>query len=286
MKKAIVFGLALLIAGTAAYADEIASRTGETSSLPHGSGYSYLRDASDVLIYQTREQWEGTWGDLIPIYEAALTTAGATVSAVDAPTEGGAFPGDYSPTNYCVTFCLTSENFHSPTFPPGDEATVQAYLGAGGNVYFSGQDYCYGNGYGDGAVPDGSLPNMMGLGSVINDTPFGAEAMDCLGANLFDGWYMFTVAADVFLGNPFYPDTFTPSPDGLVAFTQLSPEQHDGAVYTDPGAYRAVFTSLELSGDELAVFPDYIAFTWDWLAQCEPTPVEETNFGTIKANYR
>lgn len=286
MKKAIVLALALLLAGTYAVANDTNGRDGSGGYGPINDGYANLRDVSDVLIYQVREANEG-FGDLIPIYEAALVAAGATVSAIDSPSGGGAFPGDFTPGNYCVTFVLTGENWWSPNFVPADEATLLAYMQAGGGVYFSGQDYLYGAGYGDGPMA-GMFPYELGLDSVIQDTPFGAEFMDVLGANLFADIYMFLDSYQIFIANPFYPDTFAPRADGgLEAWQQLSPENNFGGLTFDSGTYRTVFTAIELSGDTLGEFPGVIGFSWEWLKEyCVPTATEDTSLGQIKASYR
>jgi len=134
MKYVITVFLAILIAAPV-YA-ETSARDGSDAPVIPGSGYQMLRDVSDVLIYQQREQNDG-FGDLIPFYEAALAGAGAMVSAIDAPSGGGAFPGDFDPVNYPCTFILTSENWFGPNFTPNDEATCTAYLDAGGAIYFS-----------------------------------------------------------------------------------------------------------------------------------------------------
>jgi hypothetical protein len=285
MKKAIVFALALLLAGTYAVANDTNGRDGSGGYGPIGEGYANLRGESDVLISQHREANTG-FGDLIPIYEAILAGLGATVSTVDQPSGGGGWPADYGASVYCTTFILTSENWWGPNFTPTDEAIVEAYMLDGGGVYFSGQDYLYGAGYPDGDL-SGMFPGMMGVGVVVQDTPFGADFMDVLGSNLFEGFYMFLDAATIFLANPFYPDTIEPKDGASLAYDQISPETHPGAVYYDSGSHRAMFTALELAGDTLLVFPDHIAVIWDWLKiYCPTTPVEETSFGAIKANYR
>jgi hypothetical protein len=254
MKKAIVLALALLLAGTYAVANDTNGRDGTGGFGPIGESYANLRSESDVFIGQWREANTG-FGDLIPIYEAVMVGLGATVSWVDMPSGGGAWPDPYDPITYCTTIILTTENWWGPNFTPADEAVLLGYMQAGGGVYFSGQDYLYGAGY-----PDGSMAGMfsyeMGLGSVTQDTPFGADFMDVLGApgGLFDGVYMFCDAATVFLANPFYPDTFNPRAEAAVAFDQISPETHPGAVYYDSGTYRVVFTSLELGGDVTGTF--------------------------------
>jgi hypothetical protein len=286
MKKAMVLALALLLAGTYAVANDTNGRDGSGGYGPFGDGYANLRSESDVLIYQCREANDG-FGDLIPIYEAVLTGLGATVSTIDAPSGGGAFPADYDPGVYCTTFILTTENWWGPNFPPNDEATVAAYMEGGGGVYFSGQDYLYGAGYPDGDL-SGMFPGMLGVGVVVQDTPFGADYMDVLGMNDYSWAYLFCDSFTIFLANPFYPDTINPREGAFEAFHQISPEDHPGGVYYDSGTHRAVFTALELSGDVLGVFPDVVAQAWDWLKfYCgPPVPVEESTLGQIKANYR
>jgi hypothetical protein len=286
MKKAIVLTLALLLAGTYAVANDTNGRDGTGGFGPIGEGSANLRSESDVFIGQWREANTG-FGDLIPLYEAVMIGLGATVSWVDMPSGGGAWPSPYDPATYCTTIILTSENWWGPNFTPADETVLAGYMDLGGGVYFSGQDYLYGAGYPDGDL-SGMFPGMMGVGVVAQDTPFGADFMDVLGAagGLFDGYYMFCDAATIFLANPFYPDTINPAAGASVAYDQISPETHPGAVYYDSGTHRAIFTALELAGDTLLVFPDHMFVAWEWLKiYCVPDPVEETTFGSIKASY-
>jgi hypothetical protein len=291
MRLAIVLALALVVGATAASA-VTNGRDGSGGYGPFGDGYANLRSESDVLVYQDREANAG-FGDLIPLYSAALTLAGATVSQVDAPSGVTAFPADYTPDNYCVTFILTGENWWGPcgngdpggNFTPAEEAAVTAYMNGGGNVYFSGQDYLYGACYGDGAV--GGFPNAIGAGSIVNDTPFGADFMDVLGHDLFDGWFLSLDSFAIFLANPFYPDTINPRAGAAVLWEQLAPEVHPGAVIYDAGTYRSIFSALELAGDATGQFNDVIAGSWGWLkAGCGPTATQPTSWGGLKATYR
>ena len=283
MKKAIVVALALIIAGTGVYADDSNSRTGGGGYGPLGDGYANLRDESDVLIYQVREGNEG-FGDMIPFYESALTGGGATVTAIDAPTGGGALP-DLDPCEIPVIFVLTSENWWSPNFVPEDEAIVQAYLEAGGALYMSGQDYLYGAGYPSGA--QSGFPYFIGLDSCTQDTPFGADFMDVVGHDLFGGYYLFLDALQCFLENPFYPDTTVPRADGGAdLWEQISPETHMGALIFDGGSYRTIFSTLELAGDVLGEFPGVVVLSWEWLKANAPVATEMTTVGAVKASYK
>jgi hypothetical protein len=282
MKKAIVFALALLVTGTWAIADN--SRTGGGGWGPFGDGTANLREESDVLIYQCRFANE-SWGDMIAFYEAALTAAGATCTSIDAPEEGMAFPDDYEPCNYPVTFVLTGENFYA-AFLPEDEATVQAYLEAGGNLYLSGQDYLYGSGYPNGAQDPNSFPYFIGLEACTQDTPFGADFMDVVGHDMFAGWYLFLDSFQCFLSNPFYPDTTVPVAGANDLWEQVSPETHMGALIYDAGAYRTIFSTLELAGDVLGEFPAVVAISWEWLNENSPIATETTTVGSVKASYK
>lgn len=283
MKKAIVLALALIVAGTGAYANDSNSRAGGGGLGPFGDGYANLRDESDVLIYQCREANDG-FGDVIPWYEAALTAGGATVTAIDAPSGGGALP-DLDPCLIPVVFVLTSENWFGPNFPPGDEALVQAYLEAGGALYFCGQDYLYGAGYPDG--PQEGFPYFIGLDSVTQDTPFGADFMDVIGHDMFEGYYLFLDSYQCFVTNPFYPDTTVPRADGGAdLWEQLTPEQHMGALIFDGGGYRTMFGTLELSGDVMDEFAGVVVLSWEWLKANAPVATEMTTVGAVKASYK
>jgi hypothetical protein len=283
MKKAIVLALALIVAGTGAYANDSNSRTGGGGYGPFGDGYANLRDESDVLIYQCREANDG-FGDLIPLYEAALTAGGATVTGIDAPSGGLALP-PLDPCELPVVFVLTSENWWGPGFVPEDEAAVQAFLEAGGALYLCGQDYLYGAGYPDG--PQSGFPYFIGLDSVTQDTPFGADFMDVIGHDMFEGWYLFLDWTMCFLSNPFYPDTTVPRGDGGAdLWEQLSPETHMGALIFDGGGYRTIFSTLELAGDVLGEFPGAIVISWEWLKANAPVATEMTTVGAVKASYK
>jgi hypothetical protein len=282
MKKAIVLALALIVAGTGVYAADSNSRAGGGGWGPFGDGYANLRDESDVLIYQCREA-NANWGDLIPLYEAALTAAGATVTAVDAPSGGGALP-TLDPCLIPVIFVLTSEDFSAPNFPAGDEALVQTYLENGGALYFSGQDYLYGAGYPDGT--QSGFPYFIGLQSVVQDQPFGADFMDVIGHSMFDGYYLFLDWSQCFISNPFYPDTTTPRTGGADLWEQISPETHMGALRFEGAGYRTIFSTIELSGDVLGEFPGVVALSWEWLKENAPVATEVTSVGAIKASYK
>jgi hypothetical protein len=282
MKKAIVLALALLVAGTGAYANDHNSRLGGGGYGPFGDGYADLRDESDVLIYQCREANDG-FADMIPLYEAPLTAAGATVTAIDAPSGGGALP-DLDPCAIPVIFVLTGENWWGPGFPPSDEAPVQAYMEAGGNLYLSGQDYLYGAGYPDG--DQSGFPYFIGIGWVLQDQPFGADFMDVICYEIWDGNYLFLDSIGCFLSNPFFPDWVEPRPEAAVLADQITPETHPGATIYDAGSYRSIFTSLELACDVTGIWPEKVVIAWEWLRENAPVATEQTTIGAIKASYK
>lgn len=291
MKLAMVLALAIVVGATAASA-VTNSRDGSPGYGPFGDGYADIRSQSDVLVYQDREANTG-FGDLIPLYSAALTAAGATVSAIDAPTGVNAFPGDYTPEAYCVTFVLTTENWWGPcgngdpngNFTPSEEATVRTYMNAGGSVYFSGQDYLYGACYNNG--PAVGFPAALGAGFITQDTPFGADFMDVLGFDIFNGWFLSLDSFTIFLANPFYPDTIEPGAGAATLWQQISPETHNGAVIYNQGTYRSIFTTLELAGDVTGQFGLVIGDSWNWLkAGCVPVATQSSSWGNLKATYR
>ena len=285
MKKAIVIALALLVAGTYAYANDTNGRDGGGGYGPLGEGYANLRAESDVLIVQYREANTG-FADMIPYYEAALTAAGATVSSIDALGGDGQVPDPIDPCDYPVVFLLTSENWWGPATGP-DEAIYVTYLQAGGRMYMSGQDYLYATGYGDGDLPAGSFPLACGLASVIQDTPFGADYMDVIGHDILETWYFFLDSFSIFIGpNPFYPDTTVPVAGGADLAEQISPEMHMGATIYDSGSYRCIWTSLELAGDVTGSFAPGIAVCYEWLLVDAPVATEETSVGAVKASFK
>jgi hypothetical protein len=284
MKKAIVIALALLVAGTYAYANDTNGRDGSGGYGPLGEGYANLRAESDVLIVQYREANAG-FGDVIPIYEAALTAAGATVSSIDALGGDGQVPDPLNPCDYPVTFLLTSENWWGPAGTP-DEPIYIAYLQAGGRIYVSGQDWLYMGGYADGDVPAGSFAGVCGVASCVNDTPFGADYMDVIGHDILEGSYWFLDWTVVFLANPFYPDTVAPVAGGFDLTEQISPETHIGGVIYDATTYRCIFNTIELAGDSLGGFGATIATCYEWLLVDAPVATQETSVGAVKASFK
>jgi hypothetical protein len=284
MKKAIVIALALLVAGTYAYANDTNGRDGSGGYGPIGEGYANLRAESDVLMVQYREANTG-FADMIPYYEAALTAAGATVSWIDALGGDGQVPNPINPCDFPVVFILTSENWWGPA-GSADEPIYSAYLDAGGRIYVSGQDYLYASGYPDGDLT-GTFAHQCGVQSVIQDTPFGADYMDVIGHDLFETWYMFLDSTILFIGpNPFYPDTTTPVAGGADLWEQISPETHMGATIYDSGTYRCIFTTLELAGDVLGEFPGAMALSYEWLLEEAPVATEKTSVGAVKASFK
>lgn len=281
MKKAIVLAIALLLAASSSYA-LTNGRDGSGGYGPIGDGYAMYRAEADVLVYQVREANTG-FADLIPIYSAAITAAGGVVTAIDAPSGVSGLPGNYDPVNFPVTFVLTTENWWGPNFIPADETTVGNYLNAGGALYMSGQDYLYGAGYGDGAAY--GFPLMIGMGTITQDTPFGADYMEVQGSDIWAGAYLACDALSLFLANPFYPDTIEPRAGAATLATQMSPEVHNGAVIYDAGAYKSIFTALEVAGDITGQFTGLIGTAYAWLGG-GVVATESTTWGAVKANFR
>lgn len=280
--KALVITLALLLAATSAFA-LTNGRDGSGGYGPIGSGWADMRSESDVLLLQYREANTG-FGSLLPQYNAALVAAGATVSQIDEPSGGGSFPGGYDPVAFPVTFVITTENWWGPNFPPADENTVANYLNAGGALWLNGQDYLYGAGYGDGAAY--GFPNLIGAGTITQDTPFGTGySMDVSGQDIFAGYYDNCDAYSIFLANDFYPDTINPRSGAVTCFRQESPNPSSGGVLYDAGAYKAIFNTLEIAGSTTGQFDGIIAIGYDWL-KGGVVASESTTWGAVKANFR
>ena len=277
----LVLGIALLQVASVAHALTLGC-DGCGVAGTAGPGTAMLREKSAVLIYQCREGDAG-FANCIPIYEAALVAAGAIVSWVDAPTGGGAFPANYNPTNYPVTFVLTGEDWWAPSFPPNDEQTVAAYLDAGGSLFFSGQDYLYGAGYPDG--PLSGFPLKIGVGQVLQDAPFGTKSMEVVGRGIFDGIVLTLDSSACFSNNPFYPDDLSPCAGAAGLLVQTDPEQHLGATIYATDTYRSIFTTIELAGDTSNQFDTLVGTAWNWL-KSGPTPARSTSWGALKAGFR
>jgi hypothetical protein len=180
MKTAIILAFAIFLGQTSSAANDSNSRDGGGGYGPFGQGYRIIRPDSDVLICQCRELNEG-FADMIPYYEAELVDLGATVSAIDAPSGGGAWPDPYDPETYCITYVVTGENWWGPNFGRDDEEVLFAYMQAGGGVFLSGQDYLYGSGYPDDLTFLGRFPYYMGAFSYENDAVSGETEMTVVG---------------------------------------------------------------------------------------------------------
>ncbi len=280
MKQLLMLSLALLAAASGASAVSN-GRDGSGGFGPIGIGSFDLRDGSDVLIYQDRGANEG-FLDLIPAYAEALSAAGAVISAIDAPPEGNAFPSNFSPANYPVTFIVTGENWWGSNFDAGEAATIASYLDAGGAVYFCGQDYLMGAGYSDGVM--GGFPAILGIASAFQDIPDGADAIEVRGRGLFEGRAVEVYRC--FLNNKLYPDALYPRSGAEALWEMESPDQHAVALAMETSVFRVIVTTVEFACASES-FREIVERSYTWLrGGVPPVPVQSTTWGELKAIYR
>jgi hypothetical protein len=256
MKSFLTVSVALLVA-TAAFGAPSTSRTipnqGPAGSVP---GSSAPDGPADVLIASSING--GTFTNLAPNYAAALTAAGAAsvTQITDGATLPFSFPVPFTSTQFGTVVILTNDNWwgNSSTTQPEagcslqDETRIAAYMDTGGHMLFSGQDYLFARGNGAG------FPQIyLGISGYTGDVNFGDTDITYTGtaggamagrsgALTINGAPCWTAA------NQFFTDDVSSFGATLVNFNS-QPQNVNGQAGTswDVGAYRTVFTSLELA---------------------------------------
>lgn len=251
----------------------------------HGAPLS----VADVLICIDINVNAG-FADLSMRYADAFTFAGATtfafasVEVVDGTIN---FPPDVTADNYTVVVVLTSENWWTvpSNIDPADEAVLASYLDTGGNLLLVGQDYMWGSHSAMG--PCSGFPyDYLGMDVCSQDViwaPLTANVSGSAGG-LLAGESFYLDSALVFLNNPFFPDAATPTAtaDYLLYYDDAAT---DGvAICNETEVFKTVWSGIEISAASDVDFNHMIDVIYDWFLSS--TPVEETTWGSIKADYR
>jgi hypothetical protein len=293
MKSFLAVSVALLVA-TSAFGAASTSRTipnmGPAGSVP---GSPAPDGPADVLIASSTDG--GTFTDLGPKYAAALTAAGA--SSVTTITDGTnapfTFPVPFTSAEFGTVVILTNENWFGPAGGGGglpesncslqDETRIAAYMDTGGHMLFSGQDYLFARGNGNG------FPQIyLGIASHTDDINFGdtnitysGTAGGALagrsGSLVIDGNPCWTTA------NQFFSDDVTSFGATLVNYnSQPTNVNGQGGTTWDAGAFRTVFSALELAcTSSTNQFNGDVAAIYTFL-QGSATSVEPKTWGEIK----
>jgi len=291
MKFFFAVSLLALMVASAAFGAPSTSRTipnmGPAGSVP---GSSAPDGPADVLIASSTNG--GVFTNLAPNYAAAFTAAGAT--SVTSITDGAdgpfAFPVPFTSAEYGTAAILSNENWwgaFSTAAPEAnvslqDEAKITAYMDTGGNLLFSGQDYLFARGNGAG------FPQIyLGIQNYIDDVNFDDNSMTFSGvaggamAGL-NGSLSINGAPCWTTANNFYTDGITPFSTGLVNWNSSpSGTSGQGGTTWDTGAFRTVFSAVELACGPTAQFNTDVAAIYAYL-RGSSTSVEPSTWGEIK----
>ncbi len=287
--RTVLVILAVIALATTAFANSARVNLGQdevTVSLEqHGAPTS----VADVLICIDIDANIG-FADLSTRYADAFTFAGAATFAfasVEITSGTINFPSDVTADNYPVVVVLTSENWWEvpQNIDPADEAVLASYLDTGGNLLFVGQDYMWGSHPEMGSC-SGFPYDYLGLDVCTQDVAWAAETANISGSasSLFAGESFYLESALVFLNNTFFPDAATPTAtaDYLLYYDDFA---MDGvAICNETEVFKTVWSGIEISAAPDADFNHMIEVIYDWFLSS--TPVEETTWGSIKANYR
>jgi hypothetical protein len=291
MKSFLAVSVALLVA-TAAFGATSTSRTipgmGPAGSVP---GSPAPDGPADVLIASSING--GTFTNLGPQYAAALTAAGATsvTTITDGTSAPFSFPVPFTSTQYGTLVVLTNENWWGvigngdpeANVSLQDETRIAAYMDTGGHMLFSGQDFLYTRGNGAG------FPQVyLGVASHVDDINFGDTNITYTGTAtgaiagrsgslVIDGNPCWTTA------NQFFSDDVTSLGQTLVNYnSQPTNVNGQGGTTWDAGAFRTVFTTLELGcTSSTGQFNGDVASMYRFL-QGSATSVEPKTWGEIK----
>lgn len=291
MKSFFAVSLLALMVASAAFGASSTSRTlpnmGPAGSVPASPAPD---GPADVLIASSING--GTFTNLAPNYAAAFTAAGAT--SVTQITDGAdgpfAFPVPFTSAEYGTIAILTNENWwgNASTAAPEanvslqDENKISAYMDTGGHMLFSGQDYLFARGSGSG------FPQIyLGIVSFVDDVNFDDNSMTFSGvaggamAGL-NGNLTINGSPCWITANNFYTDGITPFSVGLVNWNSSpSGTSGQGGTSWDVGAFRTVFTAVELACGPTAQFNTDVAAIYNFL-RGSSTSVETKTWGAIK----
>jgi hypothetical protein len=285
--------LIALIVFAALAVSSVAIAVEDTSRLGLGIGPAGVTPPSqapdtpaDVLIASSTNG--GLFTNLAPLYSAALTAAGAgTVTTIEDPTNGPfSFPAIFTSAEYGTLCVLTNDNWFG-TNGSGepeanvslqDETRISAYMDTGGHMLFSGQDYLWGRGNGNG------FPQIyLGIQSYTDDVYSNGTLINYNGVagSPLQGYSGTLVAAvggtPCFTANAFYADDIVPFAVGLMTYAQ-----GQGGSTWDTGAYKTVFSSVELAcTTNTQQFHRDVRAIYEYL-QGGVTSVEPATWGAVK----
>jgi len=291
MKRVFAVLFAALVVTSSAMAADDASRQG--LGIPGGNtpGSPPPDGPADVLIASSTNG--GVFSNLAPNYQAAFTAAGAaSVSTITNPSQGPfPFPVPFTSNEFGTIAILTNDNWHGASggTPEAncslqDETRIGGYMDTGGHMLFSGQDFLFARGNGNG------FPQIyLGVQVYTDDINFGDTNVTYNGIaggalNGLSG----SLVADVglvpcFAANPFFNDDVISFGGGLATYNS-QPSGVNGQCGTtwDPGPFRTVFTSLDFAcTTNTAQFHRDLASIYRYL-QGSATSVEPSTWGKVK----
>ncbi len=259
MRFVLVLALSLALAGSA-MATNIAR-----DGYYEGTYQDYTNQyrSGDYLVVSILE---GTFTDLCGIYSDALGGA----SCIYDPEGNWGNPNDYAMIVY-----NTSDNWWTSYGGYGaDLATAGSYMDAGGCLWISGQDFLYGG----GAAAMNFVMDRMDVISVNQDVNFGDDT------TLF--WEGYGPLAGMsgnmdpcYEGNPWFTDDVnTMSP--VAEWATLAGFWGEAGSWVENGFFTTVEFACDLMIGEVA---DAIL---ENVCDGEPTPIDESTWGSIKNNWR
>jgi hypothetical protein len=160
-----------------------------------------------------------------------------------------------------------------------DEARLAGYMDTGGHMFFSGQDYLWGRGNGNG------FPQIyLGILSYVDDVYSNGTNINYTGvansplANLSGSLVAAVGGVPCFTDNAFYADHIVPNQIGLMTYAQ----GQGGATWDPAGAFKTVFSSVELAcTTNTQQFHRDVRAIYQWL-QGGATSVEPATWGAVK----
>lgn len=241
---------------------------------------------ADVLIASSTNG--GTFTNLAPYYSAAFTAAGAgTVTTIQDALQGPfPFPVIFTSAEYGTLCVLTNDNWWGvngngqpeANVSLQDETRISAYMDTGGHMLFSGQDYLWGRGNGNGFPQiylgiQNYTDDVYSNGTNINYTGVAGGAIAGLSGSLVAA----VGGTPCFTDNAFYADHIVPFTVGLMTYAQ-----GQGGTTWDTGAYKTVFSSVELAcTTNTQQFHRDVRAIYQWL-QGGATSVEPATWGAVK----
>ncbi len=251
--------------------------------------YGAPLSVADVLICIDIDANPG-FADLSMRYADAFTFAGAATFAfasVEITSGTINFPPDVTADNYPVVVVLTSENWWDvpQNIDPADEAVLASYLDTGGNLLFVGQDYMWGS-HPEMGPCSGFPYDYLGMDVCSQDVIWAPETATVSGSagGLFEGDSFYLDSALVFLNNTFFPDVATPTATADYLLYYDDAAQDGIAICNETETFKTVWAGIEISAAADTDFNHMIEVIYDWFLSS--TAVEETTWGSIKADYR